>query len=222
MTTCLLFDSDGTLVDSESINMRALADELALQNIVEDPNALLGNYRGWRIKQVLEDLGKRHKLLLDAAFEKRFRQRASDYFDRDLQPVSNIKAALTQLGYPKCVASNAPMAKLVQVLTKTQLDLFFDGKLFSAYEIASFKPDPGLFLHAANSMGFDPANCVVIEDSLVGVQAAMAANMHCVLYHPGDAAEDPKLSALLNDSAGCITHIGNMLELPAAIEAFGL
>ncbi len=209
MNYCLLFDSDGTLVDSEAINQQAMADELAVLHIIEDPQVLLNRYRGWQITAVLEDLGARHGLNFDHAFEQRFRARASAYFDSDLQPIPNIETALLKLQDEKCVASNAPMTKLRQVLAKTDLAKFFNARLFSAYDIKAFKPDPQLFLHAAGAMGFEPCQCIVIEDSQVGVQAALSAGMQCVCYCPHE--KPPTLS----DS---VLMVRDMLELPDAIE----
>jgi len=210
MSHCLLFDSDGTLVDSEAINTEALADELALHNIGEDKTDLLDRYRGWQFQALLVDLGRLHKVELDQQFESSFRERASRYFADRLEPVVHITEALQQLPHVKCVASNAPMSKLTQVLDKTELSHFFNGNLFSAYDISSFKPDPALFLHASDQMGFATEQCIVIEDSEVGLQAAIAAGMKCVHYIPGT-----------NKVAGVddrnVRIISSMLELPAAV-----
>ncbi len=211
MKHCLLFDSDGTLVDSEAINTEALADELRVSSIYEDNNALLARYRGWKFKAMLDDLGELHSQALDQAFEARFRARASNYFAERLEPIPNIHAALKALPHAKCVASNAPMSKLVQVLAKTGLYGYFKDKLFSAYDVDRWKPDPALFNHAAVQMDFSSSNCIVIEDSEVGVQAALNAGMKCVHYIGGGVGND------FSDSPGVLT-IGNMLELPGAIE----
>lgn len=209
MSHCLLFDSDGTLVDSEAINTEALADELRLHCINEDKAALLSRYRGWKFTQLLEDLGQLHSQVLDQTFENSFRARASNYFAERLEPIPNIHAALQDLPQAKCVASNAPMNKLRQVLDKTGLTGFFNEKLFSAYEISRWKPDPALFNHAAVRMGFEIDKCIVIEDSDVGVQAAIAAGMKCVHYAPQGGSE-----FLLSPG---VLAIGDMIELPAAI-----
>ena len=210
MTHCLLFDSDGTLVDSEAINTEALSDELALYNIVEDKASLLTRYRGWQFKALLEELSALHSVELDSHFETEFRDRASRYFALKLEPVAHIHEVLLQLQQAKCVASNAPVNKLIQVLEKTDLSEFFNGNLFSAYDISSFKPEPTLFLHAAQQMGFGAAKCIVIEDSEVGVQAAMAAAMKCVHYKPGN-------NNAANVTASNVVTISSMLELPSAI-----
>ena len=160
---------------------------------------------------MLEDLGQLHSKTLDQAFESTFRARASEYFDKRLEPIPNIRTALNDLPQPKCVASNAPMIKLNQVLAKTGLSGFFNDKLFSAYDISSWKPDPELFYHAARQMGFDATRCIVIEDSDVGVQAAISAGMKCVHYAPIRTSKYLQHSGVLG--------ISDMIELPSAIKS---
>ena len=227
MTHCLLFDSDGTLVDSEAINTEALTDELRLQGIDEDKSALLARYRGWQFKALLCDLGKLHHQELDAAFEERFRARASSYFDERLEPIPNIHNALQQLHQVKCVASNAPMSKLRQVLGKTGLSGFFNNKLFSAYEISRFKPDPALFLYAAEQMAFDADKCIVIEDSDAGVMAAVKAGMKCVHYVPHHQHPLTDQGSLNNQVGEFSAHssvlgISDMQQLPDAISELSM
>ena len=78
---------------------------------------------------------------------------------------------------PFCVASSGPKGKIEENLQITNLYSHFAGKIFSAHEIGSWKPDPGLFLSAAKYFGVAPEDCIVIEDSYVGVSAGIAANM---------------------------------------------
>lgn len=210
MKRCLLFDSDGTLVDSEFLNSEAMAAELQESGISESAENLHRSYSGWMFSAVLEDLQQRHRTRLDDKFTDRFRQRASQIFEKSLRPVAHIPEVLKQLNQPMCVASNAPMAKLELALRVTGLDGFFPDAVYSAYDIECWKPEPGLFLHAATSMGFEPSQCVVIEDSMVGVTAALAAGIDVVHY-------DPKAVAAAGDKV-CV--IQSMSELPLAIDKF--
>ncbi|BAY22016.1 HAD-superfamily hydrolase subfamily IA, variant 3 [Calothrix sp. NIES-2100] len=98
---------------------------------------------------------------------------------------------LKTLEYPVCVASSAPMAKIRKALNVTNLSHYFGvdaerlavrHRLFSSYDIGSCKPEPGLFLYAANNMGFLPESCVFIEDSDVGIPAARSAGIYALKY----------------------------------------
>lgn len=83
-----------------------------------------------------------------------------------------------------CVASNAPTSKTTRTLRACDLYHYFENRIYSAYEVEAWKPDPTLFLHAAQSEGFVPEQCLVVEDSDTGIAAALSANMHPVLYNP--------------------------------------
>jgi len=208
MSKCLLFDCDGTLVDSEYLNSEAMSAELALSGIVEEPGSLFRRYKGGNFLKVLQDLEQRHGVSIDDQFSERFRVRAQQVFTNQLKPVPGIHEALRLLHQHKCVVSNAPIAKITHELTLTDLESFFGNRLYSAYEVGNWKPDPELFLHAAKAEGFSPADCIVIEDSTVGVQAALSAGMPVVLY---DQSNSP------DAEAHPTVTIDNMSKLPEAI-----
>jgi HAD superfamily hydrolase (TIGR01509 family) len=111
-----------------------------------------------------------------------------------------------------CVASSGSHEKMGRTLGKTGLRRYFEGRIYSASEVANGKPAPDLFLHAAARMGVEPRHCVVVEDSRFGVQAARAAGMRSLGYAggitPAQWLEGPgtvvfsdmrKLPGLIND-----------------------
>lgn len=100
---------------------------------------------------------------------------------------------LRRLRLPFCVATNGPREKVEQTLRLTGLRRYLGERVFCAYEIGHFKPDPGLFLHAASELGVAPQDCAVVEDSETGVLAALAAGMrvYC-LREPMDLAHHPR------------------------------
>lgn len=91
---------------------------------------------------------------------------------------------LEATAYPRCVASSGPVTKIRHALAVSGLSAYFNDNIFSAYEVGAWKPDPGLFLHAARAMGFRPEQCIVVEDSDVGIAAARAAGMRGLRYDP--------------------------------------
>ena len=120
-------------------------------------------------------------------------------------------AALDRISLPSCVASSGPHHKMAVTLRTAGLWERFDGRIFSATEVANGKPAPDLFLHAAARMGFDPASTAVVEDSLPGVQAAVAAGMRALAFtrHTSRA----ELAAAGGEP------FDDMAELPALLEA---
>jgi HAD superfamily hydrolase (TIGR01509 family) len=177
---CVIFDSDGTLVDSEALCNQAFVD--LLPELDEPVQALTQRYRGKKLAVILADLEARIGHGLPEHFEQQYRGRVSELFAQGLKPMPGVVEMLSTLPFATCVASSGPPAKIRQALEVSGLWSYFDGRVFSAYEVGSWKPDPGLFLHAAEAMGFMPQHCAVVEDSDVGVQAALAAGMHAFHY----------------------------------------
>ncbi len=180
---CIIFDLDGTLIDSEQLGMRALL-ELA-PHIDLSLDSMTSSYRGWRLQSIFEDLEMRTGRPFDNDFELAYRARFSELADRDLEAFPGVEDALSRISTPICIASSGPLAKIRRSLATTNLARFFGDNVFSAYEIRSWKPDPGLFLHAAATMGASPSRCLVVEDSDVGIKAARNANMHALHYCAG-------------------------------------
>jgi len=180
MTDCVIFDLDGTLVDSEHLCSLGLEIELRRFGIDETAGALAQRYRGWQLAKICAAIEQRHGIALDAAFVPAYRRTVEALFEEHLRPMPGAHDMLRALSLPACVASSAPQAKIRHALSLTGLLPFFEGRIFSAYDIGSWKPDPGLFLHAARIMGSAPADCAVVEDSEVGIQAARAAGMRAV------------------------------------------
>ena len=189
---CVLFDCDGTLVDSELPGNVALAQELGLAGIVESGESLTDRFRGHKLADMLATLQADHGVALPDGFVDRYRARAAAMFERGVQRMPGVAEALEGLALPMCIVSNGPIAKIRQSLRVAGLAGWFGERLFSAYEVGSWKPEPGLFLHAARAMGVEPARCVVVDDSATGVEAARRAGMRALWYLPhGTTTEMP-------------------------------
>jgi len=178
----VIFDLDGTLVDSESLCNQAFLDLLpSLNETVEE---LVDQFRGKQLSKILSEIERKVSSPLPEGFEQIYRQRVAELFTTELRPVEGVPEMLRALELPFCIASSGPPEKIKHALAITHLAPFFAERFFSSYIVGSWKPDPGLFLHAAAKMGFAPENCVVIEDSLVGLEAAFAAGMHALHFAP--------------------------------------
>jgi HAD superfamily hydrolase (TIGR01509 family) len=135
-----------------------------------------------------------------------YRQRTYEAFKRNIQAVPGVEQVLQSLQVPCCVASNAPKEKLQLNLGLLKLLPYFNGHIYSAYEVQHWKPEPHLFLYAAQQLGFEPAECAVVEDSLAGVLAARAGGFTVFGYAHG-------LRATTLAQAGAIVF-DNMDKLP--------
>jgi len=115
-------------------------------------------------------------------FARHVRRAQAERFREGLAVIPGAFELLERLTIPFCVATNGPREKAELTLGLTGLLKYFPGRLFSAYEVGSYKPDPGLFLHAAKALGVAPECCAVVEDSLPGILAGLAAGMQvCAL-----------------------------------------
>jgi HAD superfamily hydrolase (TIGR01509 family) len=173
----VIFDCDGTLVDSEELGFKVMvrqARQLGIQFANDDD---LIEFRGTRMATCLANLSTRLGLPLPHDFEYQLRQEMAMEFQRNLKPMPGVQEMLNKLTVPYCVASNGPREKTELTLTITGLNNFFINKIFSAYEIGHFKPDPKLFIAASKALDVLPKNCAVVEDSIPGIQAGIAAGM---------------------------------------------
>ena len=169
---CVIFDCDGVLVDSEPISNRVMV-EMANENGASiDIDYAYKNFKGNAFKTCLKQLEALIQQPLPASFETEFRQRSFEAFQKGVKPIKGVKDILEQLQTPYCVASSGPENKIRLNLELTGLESFFNDNVFSCFEIKKWKPEPEIFLHAAKVMGFKPSECVVIEDSLLGIEAA--------------------------------------------------
>jgi HAD superfamily hydrolase (TIGR01509 family) len=205
---CILFDLDGTLVDSEALCNQAYLDLLpALEDSVE---ILVERYRGRKLALILADIEHRLGQKLPEDFEHRYRQRVAELFASELRPTPGTPEMLEALRHPRCVVSSGPREKIRQALEITGLAAFFGENIFSSYEVGSWKPEPGLLLYAAGVMGFSPEECIVVEDSEVGIVAATAAGMRALQYAPG--GELPASASVRTFS--CMADISVLLDAP--------
>lgn len=179
---CVIFDCDGVLVDSEKISNRVIVDLAKQSGINIDLEYAINEFSGTSLAYVMNYLESKTGIKLPSDFEKNYRKTSFDCFIKEIEPVNGIKDVLEKIKVPMCVASNGPLNKMKLNLEKTNLINYFNGNLYSAYEINSWKPSPTLFLIAAKELGFQPSDCVVIEDSVSGVKAAIAGEFKVFAY----------------------------------------
>lgn len=192
MIELIIFDCDGTLVDSELLCNEALAIKLAELDIVVSPQELVDRFRGVKFTDILAVIEVEYLIALPANFEIEYREKVKALFALSLTANEGVKGLLESIQLPMCVASSAPRPKIEQALALTDLNMFFKQNIFSCFDIGIWKPEPDIFLHASEEMGYKPENCLVVEDSPVGIQAAIAAGMKVVLYDPHHIHSDIK------------------------------
>ena len=182
---CVIFDCDGVLIDSELISARILIEELANIGVHYDHEYVHRNFLGRSWVKVAAEVRYAHQIDLDDAFESNYRIKLLKAFETELSAMHGVKSVIEDLKISCCVATSSSPRRAARSLTIAGLQAYFGDKVFTASEVANGKPAPDLFQHAAAKMGVKPENCLVIEDSLPGVQAALAAEMTVLRFMGG-------------------------------------
>jgi HAD superfamily hydrolase (TIGR01509 family) len=210
----VIFDCDGVLVDSERLSIEVevrVLEQLGISmTVAEVVERFMGRSNEDVTRLVEELLGR----TLPADWEDEFRPLYEKAFE-ELEAVAGIETALDRIALKTCVASSGSHRKIRRSLEHTGLWPRFEGRIFSASDVARGKPAPDLFLHAAASMGVSPDRCVVVEDSSPGVAGARAAGMRVLAYAGGG------LTALHHYDGPATVVFHDMDELPGLIEAAG-
>ncbi|HEU4858129.1 MAG TPA: HAD-IA family hydrolase [Rhodanobacteraceae bacterium] len=204
----VIFDCDGTLVDSEVLANTVLVEYAAEFGLRMPVAEALRRYVGGRMADCVADLERRLGRRLPASFTPQLRERIAAAFRSSLKPVAGAREMLASLRLPFCVASSGPPDKIRLSLEVTRLLPFFTpDRIFSAYDIGFWKPDPRLFLHAAQSLGVAPKNCAVVEDSVPGIRAGLAAGMPTFWFRaPAGFTEPVTALARLADLPGILAQ----------------
>jgi HAD superfamily hydrolase (TIGR01509 family) len=208
----VIFDCDGVLVDSERIANDVMAAHITAAGWPMSGAQSLKLFVGKRMTEVMAEVEARTGTTLADDWLDVFEAARDAAFTSRLKPVPGIERVLLRLGdvgIPFCVASSGSIAKMHHSLGVTGLLPLLEGVLFSARDVGRGKPFPDIFLHAAAQMGHQPADCVVIEDTPTGAEAARAAGMRCFGY-----AADSDSEALKARGATCFT---DMAALPGLL-----
>ena len=188
----VIFDCDGILVDTENLANRRLAEWLTAAGYSTNFEYCRKNFSGRSMASVQKEIEEQTEVRLGADFVDRWNAGLPDLFSHGVEATPYVREfieAVRAAGIPYCVATSARISKMHITLGQTGLLPLFEHAMFSATMVGRGKPFPDLFLHAAKTMGFAPADCIVIEDSVAGTQAGIAAGMRVFSYH-GDPYSD--------------------------------
>jgi len=181
----VIFDCDGVLVDSEVIANDVLRQALAGYGLHMTIEEIMEEFVGLSMDSVMIKLRKNLGRDLPDGFLNDLQKKTFAALTNNLQPVSGVRdilQSLTEMPQRICVASSGSFEKMDFTLGLTDLKHFFQGHIFSASQVKRGKPYPDIYLYAADQMDCDPAQCLVVEDSLPGVQGAVAAGMEVLAY----------------------------------------
>jgi len=211
----LIFDCDGTLVDSEVLANEVLVEFVAQFGLSMSVDDAVRAYTGCKMADCIADLERLLGRSLPDSFVPDLRARTAAAFATRLKPMAGAREAILRLKVPFGVASSGPREKIELSLRTTGLFDLFERSIFSSYEVGFWKPDPRLFLHAAAVLGVAPERCAVIEDSVPGITASISAGMRTFAFDPHGQLDEhwswPK----------SVTRLLRLGDLPGHIDARG-
>ncbi|WP_227732745.1 6-phosphogluconate phosphatase [Yersinia proxima] len=204
---CVMFDCDGTLVDSEVLCCQAYVVMFAHYDIHLSLEEVIKRFKGVKLNEIVALVSQENGLDEPIEkLEKLYRAEVARLFDAELQPIAGAKELLEQITLPVCVVSNGPVSKMQHSLGLTGLLPFFEDRLYSGYDIQRWKPDPALIYHAAEEMQVAAKRCILVEDSAAGTHAGIAAGIP-VYYYCADPHNQPIHHPL-------VTMFDDMRQLP--------
>ena len=207
----VIFDCDGVLIDSEVIAYRVFAECLNEAGIMLSVDEAMAFGVGKSATILGAAVEKEFGRSLPANFIENMRIQVMDAFTHELKSVEGIPELLAALKLKRCVASNSHIDWVRHALTTTGLSPHLDPHIYTAAMVERGKPAPDLFLFAAAQHDVQPERCLVIEDSLSGVSAALAAGMPVVGFVGGSHIRPGHAEAMRE--AGCIQVFGRMNEV---------
>jgi HAD superfamily hydrolase (TIGR01509 family) len=217
----VLFDCDGVLVDSEPITNRVLTDmlgELGWQLTVQETMRI---FVGKAVKDEMALIEAKTGFRLTQDWLAMFWARRNEALERELTAIPGaveaVRALHARLDGRIACASGADRRKVDLQLAKIGLLDAFEGRIFSGHETPRSKPYPDVYLSAASALGVDPARCAVVEDTVTGASAGIAAGATVFGYSPGGLGHS---GADAMRAIGVARIFADMAKLPAELAAF--
>lgn len=194
----VIFDCDGVIVDTEIVAAEVMTNAFKSYNVHLDLNEYITRFSGKLITVIFEELLPPDELKkIDM---KAFSNACDVDIYNQLRPVTGIENVIKELTMPLAVVSNSRLWQVKKAIKHVGLEALFQDKFFSSEMVAHPKPWPDLYLYAAAELGIKPEECLVIEDSLSGVKAAVAAGMTVIGFVGA--------SHILNGHAEKLTSLG--------------
>ena len=205
----ILFDNDGVLVDSEIIYVSVECELLAEIGLTYDHKTYLTRFVGLSMPDYYRELAVDYRKYVGGDFPTDFAEKLSERawlrMEAELTALPNSKELVDKFSGPIAVASSMPLTAIYRKLALVGLKDVFGSHVYSAEQVEQGKPAPDLFLFAAQQLGLNPERCLVIEDSVNGVRAGVAAGMTVFGFIGGGHAN---------------TELGTRLRNAGAVQVF--
>jgi HAD superfamily hydrolase (TIGR01509 family) len=213
----IIFDCDGVLIDSEALSMAIDQRLLAESRVFISEADMHRRFVGKTFQAMIADVEQEYGMVLPPGLEARKDALMVEAYQRDLKAIAGVALALAQIDLPKSIGTNGPRARALLALEVTGLKPHFEERLTTFEDVERGKPHPDIYLLAAKRAGVLPSNCVVIEDSLTGVTAAVAAGCYTLGFTGAHLHRSEHGLQLAELGAAQVFH--HMADLPKIIKA---
>lgn len=214
--SAVIFDCDGVLVDSEFIASQVSLRMLKPYGIEMKPEAYAKLFAGKVEEDIIGVIEKEYNTKLPKDFVPKLKLQIEHGLDNELQPIRSVKDTISNIQKTIGVVSNSRLVRVIHSLEVADLSSYFGKNLFAAEMVDRPKPFPDVYLHAAQKLNVDPAECLVVEDSTTGVTAAHSAGMNVIGFLGASHIYEGHDQKLIN--AGAFTTAKDMVSLNTLIQ----
>ena len=216
----IIFDCDGVLVDSEPLAARAYERVYEKHGMPGVNTSIIAQCVGMKQSDIIARIKDLTGHQFPAAADGDIWAETKVLFSQELKPTPGITAFLEALAGDRCVASSSSVERINHSLAVTGLARFFGDAIYSSSMVKNGKPAPDIFLFAADKIGANPVDCIVIEDSPFGIQGAIAAGMTAIGYTGGGHTYAEHAARLM--AAGADFVCADWQEVSRQLARFGV
>ncbi len=213
----VIFECDGVLLDSQVIGHSIEVEALKTLNIDIDNQEYQKQFAGVPIESAFNVIARDYGIYIPAPFIRHVKEKVANAQEQEIEVVHHVHDILQKINICKAVASNSPFSRLSMLLRLKSLIHYFDGHIFSADMVKKPKPAPDLYLYAAKKLLVPVGECLVIEDSTTGVEAAHQAGMNVLGFINAKSPSSESKQELLE--AGALHVFCTMKKLPEIINS---
>ncbi len=213
----IIFECDGVLLDSLESSHSIEIEALKALNIDINSQEYRKQFAGVPIESAFNVIARDYGIYIPAPFIRHVKEKIVNAQEQGIEVIYHVHEILQKINICKAVASNSPFSRLLTLLTLKNLIHFFDGHIYSADMVKNPKPAPDLYLYAAKNLLVPVGECLVIEDSATGVEAAHQAGMNVLGFINAKSPSSESKQELLE--AGALQVFCTMKKLPEIINS---
>lgn len=208
----ILFDCDGVLIDTEIVAAEVVTNWLNSEGVDIDTESFISDYTGKTFTDILKILKSKRLLAEDIETAEAVKFMDAE-IRRNMRPIAGVDQMLASVPFTSSMVSNSAADYVFEAIQMLEANHIFEERVFSAEMVPKGKPDPAVYLLALETLGLDKNEVMVVEDSVAGVTASVAAGLKTLAFLGGTHVRDGHAERLLAHGAHEVIHDHNMLSI---------